>query len=292
MRRSPITNDDIDRWKAQGLGFGEGATYKPWIDVRCFSSRGRMSRRPGVTTRRMHHLFSDNEDHFFLMADYASAVVDIREQFPLFPESSTQEIAQSMGVRHPKYPYSRTQLVMTTDFLLTVIEKSGPRSLIAWSLKSADELRGRNRKSVLAKLEIERRYWLQRGVPWRLFTNEDFDQTFIDNLDWLSYLTVENGVDATEFAAKLPVFLSAFESTLSQGLLLKDQLRNCAEALGGSVYRELVTDMFRYCAWHQLIELDLSAPISLQRIPSVRSVRHLREANCCLGGRDGTSSNI
>jgi hypothetical protein len=240
----------------------------------------------------MHHLFSDNEDHFFLMADYATAVVDIREQFPLFPESSTQEIAQAMGARHPKYPYSTTQLVMTTDFLLTVIDKSGSRSSIACSLKSADELRGRNRKSVLAKLEIERRYWLQRGVPWRLFTSEDFDQTFIDNLDWLSYFTVENGVDATDFAAKLPAFLSAFESALSQGLPLKDQLRNCVAALGESAYSELVTDMFRYCAWHQLIDLDLTVPISLLRIPSVRCVRQLQAADHCLDGRDGTSSNI
>lgn len=251
-----------------------------------------MSRRPGTTTRRMHHLFSDNEDHFFLMADYAAGVVDIREQFPLFPESSTQEIAQSMGCQHPKYPYSTTPLVMTTDFLLTVIEKSGSHSLIAWSLKSTDELRGRSRKSVLAKLEIEQRYWLQRGVPWRLFTSEDFDHTFIDNLDWLSYFMVENGVDAIEFAAKLSTFLSAFESALSQGLPLKDQLRICAVALGGAAYSELVTDMFRYCTWHQLIELDLTVPISLQRVPSVHSVHQLQAVDECLGGGDGISSNI
>jgi hypothetical protein len=87
MRRAPITSDDVNRWKAQGLGLGETAAYKPWIDVRCFSSKGRMSRPLGATTGRMHHLFSDNEDHFFLMADYAAAVLDIREQFPLFPKT-------------------------------------------------------------------------------------------------------------------------------------------------------------------------------------------------------------
>lgn len=251
-----------------------------------------MSRRPGVTTRRMHHLFSDNEDYFFLMADFANTVVDIREQFPLFPECATQEIAQSMGVRHPKYPYSTTQLVLTTDFLLTVIDKSGARSLVAWSLKSADELRGRNRKSVLAKLEIERRYWMQRGVLWHLFTSEDFDQTLIDNLDWLSYFTVENGTDATDFMAKLPAFLSAFESLLSEGLPLKEHLQNCAAALDSAAYGELVTDMFRYCVWHQLIGVDLSVPIGLQRIPVVRTVRQLQAANQYLGGKDGTAPDL
>lgn len=80
MRRAPITADDVCRWKTQGLGLGEGSLYRPWIDVRCFSSKGRMSRPPGVTTGRMHHFFSDNESYFFLMADYAASVVDIREQ--------------------------------------------------------------------------------------------------------------------------------------------------------------------------------------------------------------------
>jgi hypothetical protein len=179
----------------------------------------------------MHHLFSDNEDHFFLMADYATDVVDIREQFPLFPESSAQEIAQSMRIRHPKYPYSTTQLVMTADFLLTVIDKSGSRSSIAWSLKNADELRGRNRKSVLAKLEIERRYWLQRGVPWRLFTSEDFDQTFIDNLDWLSYFMVENGIDATRLCGEA----SRFSFCIRLRVIARSTAQGSTKELCGSV---------------------------------------------------------
>lgn len=290
MRRSPITNDDIDRWKAQGLGFGEGVTYKPWIDVRCFSSRGRMSRRPGVTTRRMHHLFSDNEDHFFLMADYASAVVDIREQFPLFPESCTQEIAQSMGVRHPRYPCSTTPVVMTTDFLLTVVNESGTRFLAAWSIKSADELRGRRRKSVLAKLEIERRYWTQRGVVWHLFSSESFDDIVIGNLDWLSYFMVEDGMAPEDFSAQLPDFLSAFEAVLPQGLTLMDHLQDCAAVLGSVTNQERVADMFRYCAWHRLIDLDLSVPIGLQRIPAIRCVHKPPMAGLRQGGSNGTSS--
>jgi hypothetical protein len=204
MRRVSITSDDVARWKAQGLGLGEGAHYKPWIDVRCFSSKGRMSRRLGVTTGRVHHLFSDNESCFFLMEDYAADVVDIREQFPLFPESATQRVASSLGVRHPSYPQSRTPIVMTTDFLLTRIDKAGKRSLVAFSIKSADDLRGRSQKSVLTKLEIERRHWLVRGVPWYLFTNAEFDKTVIDNLEWLSYFIVEHDVDRDAFKAQLP----------------------------------------------------------------------------------------
>lgn len=290
MRRTPITSDDVNRWKAQGLGLGETASYKPWIDVRCFSSKGRMSRRPGVTTGRMHHLFSDNEDHFFLMADYAGTVLDIREQFPLFPEDTTLEIARSMGIHHPKYPYSTTPVVLTTDFLLTVASMSGSRSLVAWSIKSADELRGRHRKSVLAKLEIERRYWLRRGVSWHLFTNEDFDQTVIDNLDWISYFMVEGEVTPADFVAQLPKFLSVFEDTLPKALPLKGQLRECAAALGNGFDLDLITDMFRFCVWHHLIDIDLKVPIGLQRMPVIFAVRKAAVSGFLQGENHGSSS--
>ena len=232
-----------------------------------------MSRRLGVTTGRMHHLFSDNESFFFLMADYTADVVDIREQFPLFPESVTQSISSSLGVRHPSYPGSRTPIVMTTDFLLTRIDKAGKRSLVAYSVKSVDDLRGRGRKSVLTKLEIERRYWVLRGIPWYLFTNAEFDRTVIDNLEWLSYFMVDHGVHPDAFMKQLPTFLEAFNMPSVKGLTLAERLRECTAVFGAAVPLELATDMFRYCSWHKLINLDLRVPIGLRSIPRFLSVQ-------------------
>jgi hypothetical protein len=215
------------------------------------------------------YLFSDNEYFFFLMADYSAGVVDIREQFPLFPETAAQEIASSLGVRHPRFPRSTTPIVMTTDFLLTLLDESGKRSFWAISIKSADELRRAGRKSVLVKLEIERRYWLQRGVPWSLFTCEEFDETFIANLDWLSYFMVERDVDHGAFLTSLPIFLEAFNSPFLRGLPLAHHLRACADVLGHAASAELVTDMFRYCVWYRRINLDLRMPIGLRRVPAL-----------------------
>lgn len=275
MRRFPVTSEDICRWKNQGLGQGSGADYKPWIDVRCFSSSGKMHRRPGVTTRRVHHLLSSNESNFCLMADYAWKTTDLREQFPLFPEKSTQEIAKTLNIKHPLYPKSSTPLVMTTDFLLTVVHLSGKPSFEAWSVKSADELRGRKRKSTLEKLEIERRYWLLRGVPWYLVTDLDFNHTLIDNLDWLNYLTVEDDIDPAVFAANVPPFLAAFSAASTKKLVLRSQLQICASALG-NVREDVVTQLFRYCTWHRLIHLDLSVPVGLRYIPCVLSIQNLK----------------
>lgn len=248
-----------------------------------------MSRRLGVTTGRLHHLFSDNESCFFLMADYAADIVDIREQFPLFPESATQHIASSLGARHPSYPRSATPIVMTTDFLLTRIDKSSKQSLVAFSIKSADDLRGRSRKSVLTKLEIERRYWLVRGVPWYLFTNAEFDKTVIDNLEWLSYFMVEHDVDRDAFKSQLTRFLAAFNTPSLKGLTLADRLRECAAVFGAAFPPELATDMFRYCAWHKLINLDLRVPIGLHCIPVVLPVASDSRFTCTQeGGHDGS----
>ncbi|HEY8099302.1 MAG TPA: TnsA endonuclease N-terminal domain-containing protein, partial [Burkholderiaceae bacterium] len=210
MRRAPVTQDDINRWKGQGLGQGEGAAYRPWIDVRSFSSKGRCSRAPGITTGRIHHVFSDNEDDVCLMADFAKNIVAIHEQFPLFPEEHTQRIATCLGIRHPRYPNSKTPLVLTTDFFLTRTNNQGIHSPLAVSVKSADDLRGCHCTRTLAKLEIERRYWLMRSVPWLLITDEDLNETLIANLDWLNYVVVESNLTPQMLSKLLPVFLSIF----------------------------------------------------------------------------------
>lgn len=178
---------------------------------------------------------------------------------------------------------------MTTDFLLTKIDKSGKRYLIAFSIKSADDLRGRSRKTVLTKLEIERRYWLVRGVPWYLFTNAEFDKTVIDNLEWLSYFMVEHDVDRDAFEAQLPRFLAAFNTPSLEGLMLADRLRECATAFGAAVSPELAADMFRYCAWHKLINLDLRVPIGLRCIPVVLPIASDPRFSCAQeGGHNGS----
>lgn len=127
----------------------EGARTRPWrrctlqtLDRRSMLFVERADEpSPWCDDRQGASPLSDNESCFFLMADYASDMVDIREQFPLFPESATQRVASSLGVRHPNYPRSRTPIVMTTDFLLTKIDKSGKRYLIAFSIKSAEQWR-------------------------------------------------------------------------------------------------------------------------------------------------------
>ena len=177
-RKYATTLVRIEKWIKEGRGQGRGAAYKPWLRIQDVPSRGLVHRIKGWKTERVHHLLSQFEAHFFYTLEWAPQVVDIREQYPLLPLEETMEIAGECGVRHPTDPRSKRPVVMTTDFLITVqggIEQ--PRTL-----KMAGEL---NKKRVLEKLEIERRYWERRHLVLKIVTNAGIPGPLTRNLELL-----------------------------------------------------------------------------------------------------------
>lgn len=179
-RRYSFDEDKIARFQKECRGQGVGAEYRPWLTVQDISSKGRSSRIHCRKTGREHHLFSDIETSLFFMLNWSDQVIDIREQFPL-DRDITRGIAASMGVRHPADSQTKTDLVMTTDFLVEVRSNDEPR-LIARSVKPSDEL---NNSRTLEKQEIERRYWIEKGVEWGVVTELDLPVQRIKNLRWL-----------------------------------------------------------------------------------------------------------
>ncbi|CAA2144454.1 TnsA endonuclease N-terminal domain-containing protein [Methylobacterium bullatum] len=163
-RRYGIDEERIQKWIKDGRGKGELKTYQPWLTIHDIPSIGRVSRLKGDTTGRIHHVLSDIERGVCLALDAAKAVVDIREQFPL-PREATIAIAAEMGVRHPKD--GQVDIVMTTDFLVDVRTRGRVKQQ-AIAVKPAS---GLDDKRTIEKLEIERRYWLSQGVPWRITTD-------------------------------------------------------------------------------------------------------------------------
>ena len=63
-----------------------------------------------------------------------------------------------------KFPY-----VLTCDFMITT--QSG---LMARTIKLSSDLQN---KRTLEKLEIERRYWKEVGIDWKLVTEHEMDKT-------------------------------------------------------------------------------------------------------------------
>lgn len=264
---------DLERWQAAGLGQGTGCNYRPWLSIRDVSSKGRKSRPGGFTTGRTHHLLSDNEHHFFLFADFAEHVVDIREQFPLFSLAETQQLALELGIRHPRYPGTTTPTVLTTDFVLTV---KGPRGELlqrAYSVKSSSDLNGRKRKRILEKLQLERQYWVVRGIPWQLVTEREFNRTQITNLEWLSYLA---RLDVPGLEKSIPTFLTFVRGQWRDDVPLNVLLNAATTALGLASIDD-ADRLFRHCVWYHMIDVDLSMRITLRqpvKVLNVRTVHH------------------
>jgi len=140
-------------------------------------SQGRSHRIFGHKVRRTHHLFSDLELAVFLPLEWQQDVTDIREQFPLQREL-TIEIADQYGITHPSA--SGVLQYMTSDFLVDTSRSD--KMHVALQAKYSDELQ---KPRVIEKLELERRYWEQKGVHWHLVTEKKISSVALENIKWL-----------------------------------------------------------------------------------------------------------
>lgn len=161
----------------QGRGQGVGKQYRPWINVQDVPSEGRSHRIYSQKTARIHHLLSDLELAVFLVFEWSSSTIDIREQFPL-RRDDTQSIARENGLRHPNI--RGIDQVMSSDFLVDI--HLGSASQIAIQVKPLNALAD-NR--VVEKLEIERRYWELKQIPWFLITESEINFVVKQNISWL-----------------------------------------------------------------------------------------------------------
>ncbi|WP_372023739.1 TnsA endonuclease N-terminal domain-containing protein [Tistrella mobilis] len=125
------------------------------------------------------------------MLDWHDAVSDIREQFPL-GRDETQEIASRLGVGYPVDRHTRVPLVMTTDFLVD-FSIDGSTRRVAYAVKPSKALtEARTAVRTVEKLEIERLYWLAKGVSWGIVTEGEISKPLVRNISWVhSYRDVE-----------------------------------------------------------------------------------------------------
>lgn len=211
MRRKPMTREVAERHHKAGFGQGQGAAYKPWIQVHTFPSKGVSRRQIGRLTGRQHVLLSNLERAAFLAAQRLSSVVDIREQFPLLSLEETECIAQELRVRHPG-PTASEPTVMTTNLLLTL--RGGRLSAI--SVKQSRDL---GERRTLEKLEIERRYWSSRNVDWRIVTEREISEDLQYNLVYLDECyDPPSGTDAVGVDVLEAFFLDAIRRSPASAL--------------------------------------------------------------------------
>ena len=170
----------------EGRGQGDRENYKPWLTIHDIASSGDCSRYSGWVTGRVHHVFSTIEKNVLLLLDWQDDVVDIKEQYPLLDEDfpsieETRSIADHLGFRHPRHPFLKEDIVMTTDFVVTRLVK-GREISTAYCVKQKKDLQKlRN----IQKLEIERVYWSTRDIRRSIIHEEHIDKTIIGNLEFI-----------------------------------------------------------------------------------------------------------
>ncbi len=172
-----LTEKQIIRRIKEGRGSGKLSNYKPWLYVNEVPSEGRSQRVYSHLTGRIHHVLSDLEFATFLLLDYNPAVTDIREQFPL-NRDDTLNLSKEGKLWHPSQ--GGVNLVMSSDFLVNSSSKIQPKFAI--QAKYTKDLKD---PRTIEKLEIERRYWQLKKIPWFLVTEKEIDKVVVDNIEWL-----------------------------------------------------------------------------------------------------------
>lgn len=254
--RSFKTQSDIDRHIEKGFGQGSQELYLPWLRVQDVPSHGRSRKVHGVKVDRLHHLLSDLEYGYLLVTEFSPDVLDIREQYPLLPQSTVQSIAHALNIRYPVYPGTKVPFVMTTDFLLTIKQPDGSTRLAARTLKYTESLKpGKGLERTLEKFEIERAYWSGRGVDWSIVTEKDLPSTLIQNLDWL-----RKSATLQRHLQQLPLIQSFLEE-LTRVREYQWPLDRVLRHIAGALFIPYTDTkaMFMHLVWQKHILLELAA---------------------------------
>lgn len=210
----------------------------------------------GLKTGRIHHLHSDNQYRAFLLFEFNSKVVDIRESFPLL--DINEVIDDKEDLRFDKFADRETKepYVLTTNFVLTVKDDDGKEILLARTIKNTTELK---RKITFEKLEIERRYWQQRGVDWKVITEKQLPRQLAKNIEWVRETMLEGSegqLNKEELSAVLLRYLLENDKlSLKEILKLFDKTEGLQK--GSALF------LFRYLIAKKEIVIDMTKKIDL-----------------------------
>lgn len=172
-----------DDWIKEGRGTGHFAGYQPWLRIQDVASSGIKQRLTSHLSgdRKVHVLSGLETDAFFILEWGVPPVVEIREQYPLLPLSSTQAIADELQVAHHHDGKTKLPIVPTTDFLVTMLVDGKERE-IGVAVKPEAKL-GSPREQ--QKLQIARTWHERQGHGWCIMTERDIPKYLARNLEFL-----------------------------------------------------------------------------------------------------------
>lgn len=178
-RKRGFTQKKYEKWLKEGRGQGSFEDYKPWLKIQDVPSEGLVTRLRGNKIRRQYEFFSNLEKEYYMLLEFSDKVIDIQEQFPLLYREETIAIADQLGIKHPSDPSTDENIVMTTDFLITIKENDKAKKL-ARTVKPFEKLDNRR---IIEKFEIERLYWKQKDIDWGIVTEKEINKIIANNIE-------------------------------------------------------------------------------------------------------------
>ncbi|AXY55369.1 heteromeric transposase endonuclease subunit TnsA [Acinetobacter chinensis] len=257
--QNSLTEIQIAKRIKEGRGQGSGSTYKPWLRIHEVPSQGLSHRIYSFKTRRTHHLLSNLELGVFLTLDWMGHVQDIREQYPL-QRDETIEIASNNGIKHPNI--RGINQVMTSDFL---VDSTSHKQFVI-QVKPLSELKN---PRTIEKLEIERRYWASKEIPWYIITEKELNPTVLDNIKWL----YSSQTDMHDYDQLLNA-LSNFEFFCQQHLQMK--LSDVCKSIDREYQQDpgqSLADLKQLMA-HRLIKFDITQKFKELRVKDIKFYQH------------------
>lgn len=252
------SEEKYKRFIREGRGQGIGKEYKPWLTIHDFPSLGRVSRIFGWKTGRIHHLFSDLQTRYFYMLEWEDTVIDIREHFPLLDIEDTIKDRDDLRFEIFTDKDSGVPYVINTNFLITLKNTNGSISYLARTVKMASDL---EKKKTLERLEIERRYWIAKGIDWGIVTQKEISNVFAKNIEWVHpslYSYQERGFSKEEIIYMGGVLIERLEdSTHSIRKITADFDKEFNYESGTGLF------VFKFLVASKQIYIDMTKPIDI-----------------------------
>lgn len=229
------------------------------LKVTTFSSKGRATRIFGYKTKRIHHLQSDNQLRVFLLLEWNDIVKNIEENVEL---KDLEIIIDNVeDLRLDKFSDKETgQLYqLHTNFLVTT-KRNNVEEQVAISVKALSEI---ERRTVIEKMEIERRFWKNKSIPFYVVTEKEINKQLVDNIKLVREALIDKSIERKrELAEHLYYFLQE-----NKQKKLNDVLAEFDDNVGTKKGTALF--IFRYLIGIKEIAVDMEKSIDLNEIIQV-----------------------
>ncbi|MYM29305.1 hypothetical protein GTP58_13325 [Duganella sp. CY15W] len=231
-----------------------GKDYRPWLAKNEVPSQGDTIHVKGILIPRLFTFFSSLEATYFFMLERQKAVVDIREQFPIFHLAKTEALCAARNVRPIRkngYPEP-----FTIDFLITE-RINGSEVVRAASIKTAEDAK---KAEIKERLAIELLWCREHDIDWYLVDTTRFTRTLLDSLRFIRrWYQAGYATNATLEARFVDAFRMAYRpnSTLSELINVVSRLLRLPTFEAQTI--------FRFCAWSKAINVDIEKALALNR---------------------------